>query len=192
MFNFMTCAHPGCRTYICEDGPYCFRHSSNQEELHGRCVDALLGEASVIDVSLTGSEFEDLIIPKKEITASNLAWCTFRNVDFSHTTLINTFFDFCLFEHCTFNGILSRYSVFSGSKMIDCDFSGSVIIHTNFCGVDTYRCNFNDCDLYFSTFNSSYLRDTSFEDCNLKKADFVHTDQRRVSLRYSNYEEARH
>jgi hypothetical protein len=26
----------------------------------------------------------------------------------------------------------------------------------------------------------------------LKKADFVHTDQRRVSFRYSNYEEARH
>ncbi|ADY13285.1 pentapeptide repeat-containing protein [Sphaerochaeta globosa] len=192
MFNFMTCAHPGCRTYICEDGPFCFRHAPDKQVLQKRCIETFLNEEPMVDFSLTGSEFEDLVLPKKEITASNLAWCTFRNIDFSHSTLINTFFDYCLFERCKFNSILSRYSVFSGSKMIDCDFSGSIIIHTNFCGVDTYRCNFNDSDLYFSTFNSSYLRDTTFEDCNLKKADFVHTDQRRVSFRYSNYEEARH
>lgn len=152
----------------------------------------LLSENDMIDFSLTGCELEDLALPKKSIIASNMAWCTFRNIDFSHTTLLNTFFDFCLFENCKLNNILCRYSVFSGSKMIDCDFSGSVIIHTNFCGIDTFRCNFSDCDLYFSTFNSSFLRDTDFEDCNLKKADFVYTDQRRVSFRYSNYEEARH
>jgi uncharacterized protein YjbI with pentapeptide repeats len=64
-------------------------------------------------------------------------------------------------------------------------------MHTNFSGVDTLRCSFDDCDLYFSTFNASFLRDTDFEDCNLKKADFVYTDRRRVSFRYSNWEEAR-
>ncbi len=192
MFNFKTCTHPGCHTYVCEQGDFCFRHSPNQEQLQQDCIKLLTSEKDITDYSLTGSEFENLIIPKKTISASNMAWCTFRDIDFSQSTLINCFFDFCLFERCKFNGIVSRYTVFSGSKMLDCDFSGSMIVHTNFSGIDTYRCNFSDCDLYFSTFNSSFLRDTDFEDCNLKKSDFVYTDQRRVSFRYSNYEEARH
>ncbi|NLK06669.1 MAG: pentapeptide repeat-containing protein, partial [Spirochaetales bacterium] len=87
MFNFKTCSHNGCHTYVCEDGPYCYRHSSDQERLKQNWIEMLLSENDMIDFSLTGCELEDLALPKKSIIASNMAWCTFRNIDFSHTTL---------------------------------------------------------------------------------------------------------
>ena len=108
MFNFKTCEKPPCNTYICGEGPFCFRHSPNKEDLYKNCLASLLGDSDVIDLSITGAEFENLTLPKKGFVSSNMAWCTFRDIDFSACTFITSFFDFCLFENCRFNGINSR------------------------------------------------------------------------------------
>lgn len=190
MFDFKICSHPLCNEYICAQGPYCYRHSPEQKTIHKSFIALLEGKEAIRDYSLTNGEFEGVQVLKKEFISSNLAWCTFRDMDFSKSIFITCFFDFCLFERCSFHGITSRYSIFSGSKMIDCDFSDSTITHTNFLGIDSMRCNFSQSDLYYSNFGTSLLRDTDFSDCNLTRTGFTYTDKRRVSFRYSNYEEA--
>jgi len=192
MFSFKTCNHPFCHAYVVCDGDTCYRHSTEKERLRALCTMKLKSQEVVKDLCITNAEFEDISLPKgKEIIASNFAWGTFRNIDFSHTELVSSFFDFCLFENCRFLDLDCRYCVFSGSCFLNCDFSGSFIVHTNFSGINSFSTSFSSSDLYFSAFTSSFLKDTSFEDCNLKKTDFRFSDQWRVSFKYSNYQEAR-
>lgn len=192
MFSFKTCNHPSCHTYVACGTDTCYRHSTEKERLRAYCTMKLESMEVVKDLCITDAEFEGITLPEtKEIIASNFAWCTFRDMDFSHAKLISSFFDFCLFEHCTFHDIDCRYSVFSGSEFLHCDFSGSFIVHSNFSGITSIDTSFASSDLYFSSFPTSYLKNTSFEDCNLKKSDFRFSDQKGVSFKYSNYQEAR-
>jgi len=192
MFSFKTCNHQDCLAYVCCGSDTCYHHSQNKEQLLSLCTEQLSNGQKLLDISITDAEFADVCLPpKKEIVTSNFAWSTFSNIDFSHSKILTSFFDFCLFDNCKFIDLDCRYSVFGGSKFVNCNFSNSLILHSNFSGVDCRNCDFSSSDLYYSNFASSYLRDSSFEDCNLKKADFSFIDQRRVSFKYSNYQEAR-
>lgn len=191
MFDFTTCSHPGCRSFVATGSDACYRHSKDPGAVRSEAERQLRSPRRLDDWCITGAEFGPFTLPEGKLLAGcDFAWCTFHQVDFSKTHCISSFFDFCLFDRCVFRGIDCRYSVLSGSKLIECDWSGSVIVHTNFIGIDAMETSFDSCDLYFSNFSSSFLRDTSFEDCNLRKADFRFSEQRRVSFRYSNSEDA--
>ena len=103
---------------------------------------------------------------------------------------ISTYFDFCLFNRCSFTAIDGRYSVFSGSTFINCSINDSMIIHSNFMGIETDSCDFSGNDFYYSNFSLSKLMNTSIEDCNLKRTSFRSSITKNVSFRFSNPEEA--
>lgn len=190
MFSLRRCAIDGCHHYAYDHQRYCYHHSPDQAAILAQAQALLLGDDNFSDLSISEAHFFQITAPAKRITGSNLAWCTFTDVDFSTLAMANCFFDFCLFERCRFTGVDVRYTVFAGSRFLDCDLSDSIYIHSNFSGITSERTSFSGCDLYYSTFNAAILINSSFEDCNLKKTDLRHTQRRGVSFRYSNWEEA--
>lgn len=185
MFSFSLCAHPGCHDYVTTGSKFCFRHAPDPKRIEKSITDMLLEKESE-DICVTGMEFRNLDLTDRRLVASNFAFCTFSKVDFSKTKFVSDYFDFCLFDRCLFRDIDCRYSIFSGSKILECDFSGSFIVHSNFTGVDAAQSDFSSCDLYYSAFSESFLTRTKFEDCNLTRADFRFCDCHKVSFRYSN------
>ncbi|MCK9547107.1 MAG: pentapeptide repeat-containing protein [Sphaerochaeta sp.] len=190
MFALRTCTVAGCHHYAHADDEHCYYHSSQQDAIFAHTIQLLNGSDTVVDLSVSEAHLCNLTIAPKRMAGNNLAWCTFTDVDFSSLVMVNCFFDFCLFERCTFTAVDVRYCVFAGSRFIDCDLSGSLFIHSNFSGIVANKTNFSECDFYYSTFNTALLTDSPFEDCNLKKTDFRHSRRRNVSLRYSNWQEA--
>ena len=190
MFSLQQCSTDGCHHYAYTNSPHCYYHAVDKERILGEVRQLLLLEETINDLSISEGHFTGLTLPATRITGSNLAWCTFTDVDFSSSVMTNCFFDFCLFERCRFNGVDVRYSVFAGSRFCDCDLSDSRYIHSNFSGITAHRTNFSSCDFYYSTFITATLIDSSFEDCNLKKTDLRNTERRGVSFRYSNWQEA--
>lgn len=190
MFSLTTCSREGCHHYIYGDGPWCYHHSHDKDAILARTRTLLASGEALRDLSVSEAHICDLTLALKRMAGSNLAWCTFTDVDFSTVTATNCFFDFCLFERCRFNGADVRYTVFAGSRFLNCDLSGSRFIHSNFSGIVANGTTFSECDFYYSTFNTALLTDSPFEDCNLKKTDFRHSLRKNVSFRYSNWQEA--
>jgi uncharacterized protein YjbI with pentapeptide repeats len=190
MFALRACTIDRCHHWAYGQSGFCYHHSPNQNEILRQAVQSLSDDQPLVDLSVSEAHFTGFCVAPKRIAGVNLAWSTFTDVDFSGVTMVNSFFDFCLFERCRFNDVDVRYSVFAGSRFVECDLSQSLFIHTNFSGIKAEHSNFGSCDFYYATFHTADLRSTSLEDCNLKKTDFRNCALQDVSVRYSNWEEA--
>lgn len=190
MFSFRKCKVENCHTYALWDSDYCYHHTDDKKSVIASIMDKVEREKRIENISIVNAEFEAKDFSTCFIGFSNFAFCTFRNCTFSSSRLISNFFDYAVFESCTFKDLEARYNVFSGSMIIKSDFSGSNLILSSFMGVDCYQSCFDNTDLYYSNFSLSKLINSSFEDSNLKRCSFRSALLRSVSFKYSNPEEA--
>ena len=193
MFPFTRCQEPGCQSFTCGSGRYCYHHSPPEEKdrcLHS-AVSCLESGGELSDLAMVNAEIRGLKTGKgAKIRSSAFSFSVFEDCEFFSSTIVSCFFDYCIFRHCTFSGMDIRYSVFAGSSFTLSRITDSTVIHNNFMGIDAVDSDFSGNDFYFSNFSLSRLIDTDIEDSNLKRTNFRDCITRSVSFRYSNPEEA--
>lgn len=188
MFNLDNCAWPGCKNKKVESSRLCRDHmkGSYREEI----ISYLKSNDVIRDLMAPGIHFENLDLREKH----------FINCYFHHTQ-----WDNCQFDNSRFQMVFFDDSVLSGTSMekvdmINCIFTESVLFESSWRGSDLVsvnwnrikcqKCDFSESDLYYSRFIAASLKDVKFIDCNLKRVDFCLSRLKRVTMKYSNVEEA--
>lgn len=191
MFPLTRCSAEGCPAFAYKDTGYCYHHNPDKEAILSGFISNLEKGNLIRDISIVNAEVRNVRAGKGLcILASNFSFTVFEDTAFDTSSIIESFFDYCIFRRCTFIGADIRYSVFAGSSFIDCRINDSTVIHNSFMGIDANNSDFSSNDFYFSNFSLSKLVDTSMEDCNLKRTNFRAAMTKNVSFRYSNPEEA--
>lgn len=95
--------------------------------------------------------------------------CTFRNCDFSNSSLIGLRFQDCGFEGCNFSN-----AKISGVKWSDVVFKDCKMLGLPFeeCKTPGFSVEFENCQLDFSSFFQLKLFKVSFESCKMHEVDF--------------------
>jgi fluoroquinolone resistance protein len=99
--------------------------------------------------------------------------CTFRNLDFSGTSLRGASLTNCRFEACTLQG-----ASFESAKLDDVYFDRSDVSLINFgqCSAFGFHVDFLECKLDSCSFFNQNLKKTRFVDCSLREAKFLKCD----------------
>ena len=96
MFSLKTCSVDGCHTR-CAGEETCYHHSRPGNGPPW-AQSLLAGSNDLFDLSVSEAHFSPHPPPRR-MAGSNLAWCTFTDVDFNSLAMTNCFFDF-FFERC--------------------------------------------------------------------------------------------
>ena len=191
MFSLKRCQYPECTAYAFDGGEFCYHHSPDKAEKKKEVLRLLTEGPALRDISIVAADFRGIAVRKGErITGVNFSFCVLDDCIFEESVLLSSFFDCCLFMHCTFHSIEARYTVFSGSTFVKCSLTDSVVIHSNFMGIEADSSDFSGNDFYYSNFSLSRIVNTSLDDCNLKRTSFRSSVTKGVTFRYSNPEEA--
>lgn len=169
---------------------YCLDHIPNPGKAKDDIYKYILEHEIIVGLNACGIIFKDIDFSNKRFYGCNFTNSTFINIHSENVVIRMCFFDFAIFNDCSFLKSNTIFSSFSGSTFSHTLFTSSEIIQDNFNGIKAYQSSFDDSDLFNSRFIYGTLVDTSFRNCNLKKTLFYNTKRTNVSFKMSNTREA--
>ena len=190
VFDFTRCSTPGCDATALSGEMHCATHYSDCTGYTDRVLAGIEGMDTIKNLNIAGLRFQAMDFSGKKFYSCSFSRGIFKNVTFSGCVFRMCFFDFCDMDSCDFSGIDAQFCSFAGSRMLNGSFENSELIHNNFDGIRASSCTFNYSNLYNSRFIMAEFDKTDFMDCNMKKAFFVGINEKDVSWKFSNVEEA--
>lgn len=169
---------------------YCLDHTPNPGKAKDEIYKYILENETIVGLDACGLIFGNIDFSNKKFFGCNFSHCTFQNMHSQNVTLKMCFFDFAVFNDCSFIKNNTQFTSFSGSTFIHTLFTSSDMIQDNFNGSKCFQSSFDDSDLFNSRFIKANLVDTSFRNCNLKKTNFKTSYRSNVSFKMSNTREA--
>jgi uncharacterized protein YjbI with pentapeptide repeats len=190
VFSENLCSADGCSNKALSLREHCFIHLEDKQAFTKEIETLLEKEQVLKSLELSGITLENLKLRDKEIWYCNFSHSRFNEVEISDSRLRLTYFDFSLFENCSWTKIDARFTVFAGSQFSNSRFLDSELPRCSFLGIKCINCVFEGLDLYDSRFTSSTVENTNFMDCNLKRVYFNQSKLHRVTFKSSNVEES--
>jgi fluoroquinolone resistance protein len=132
---------------------------------------------------------------------------TFKNKDYTKTSLPKAEYDNCTFIGCFFEGSYLSTISFLECEFINCNLANTKLKEATFkdvsfleckmIGMPFYECNsflfsanFKQCNLDIAAFNNLKLTGTVFTDCSLQQTDFSESDLTKSTFGNCNLKDA--
>jgi len=190
--TFTKCNEDSCKNKAVFNTGKCFLHTEDKQKLLTEVYDFIkknnvLKGYNFSNIPFTGIDFID-----KDISFSIFSRTECKDINFSGSTIVSTFFDFADLTGANFSNSMIQFSVFGGSVLKKTNFDESTVYSSNFLGADLDNVVFKNADLSYSRFFGNNLKNTSFRNCNLKKTFFEKIDFDEITVKTSNYQDSIH
>lgn len=188
MFNLDKCIWPGCDNPRQADSRLCGHHRNS--ECREEIISYLETHDVIRDLKAPGLEFSNLNLKNKHFINCYFHHTQWDNCCFDGSRFQMVFFDDSVFNKTSMRAVNMLHCVFTESALLDSSWRGSDLVSVNWNRIKCRQCDFSESDLYYSRFVGASLKDVQYVDCNLKRVDFCLARLKRVSMKYSNVEEA--